>query len=201
MTDSRNPSQQELLERIEVIEAMIRDGRRSVVYWGWTQVLWGTAYLIAIGWTELAGRPGLAWPVCMIAATLITILVAGRRRSAAPGNTLARALQGIWIALGISIFLYCVCLGASHHFNMNALIAAVEFFLGAANFATAITLQWKVQGAVGVLWWAAGISTLFVAEGLVLPILAAVTLVGMIGFGLFLGYRQSRDRRARERHA
>ncbi len=63
MTESRNPSQQELLERIEVIERMMRDGRRSVEYWGWTQVLWGTAYLVAIVWTVVSSKPGLAWPM------------------------------------------------------------------------------------------------------------------------------------------
>jgi hypothetical protein len=201
MTEARNPSQQELLERIEVIESMIRDGQRTIEYWGWTHVLWGTAYLVAIAWTELAGHAGLAWPVCMIAATILTIAIAGRRGPAVPGNTLKRALQGIWMAFGISVFLFCFSLGASPHFQFNTLIAAVEVSLGAANFASAITLRWNLQGAVGMLWWAAGIVTLFVATHLVLPILAAVTLVGMIGFGLYLMVRQSRDRRARASHA
>lgn len=201
MTEARNPSQAELLERIEVIESMIRDGQRTIEHWGWTQVLWGTAYLIAIAWTEMSSRPGLAWPVCMIAATILTIAIAGRRGPAVPGNTLKRALQGIWMALGISLFLFCFSLGASSHFQLNTMIAAVEVFLGAANFASALTLRWNLQAAVGVLWWAAGIATLFVAQSLVLPILAGITLVGMIGFGLYLMVRQSRDRRARASHA
>jgi hypothetical protein len=201
MTEARNPSQAELLERIEVIERMMRDGRRSVEYWGWTQVLWGTAYLVAIGWSVVSGKPGLAWPVTMFTAAILSAVIISLRSAATPGNSLRRALQGIWTALGIAIFLYCVCLGASRHFDLNAMIAAVEIFIGAANFASALTLQWKTQGMVGVLWWAAGIATLFVAQSLVLPILAGITLVGMIGFGLYLMVRQSRDRRARASHA
>ena len=38
-----NPQQQDLNDRLTLIETMIAEGRRSTESWGWTFVLWGVA--------------------------------------------------------------------------------------------------------------------------------------------------------------
>jgi hypothetical protein len=49
---------QELTERLELIESMIAEGRRSTAKWAWTIVLWGVAFYVAIAWsTGLFGGP------------------------------------------------------------------------------------------------------------------------------------------------
>ena len=73
-------TQEELLTRFELVEMMVKEGRRSTEYWGWTFVLWGAAYLIAIGWTYWSHRPDIAWSVTMTAAVVITIVVATRKK-------------------------------------------------------------------------------------------------------------------------
>ena len=47
MENEANP---ELTERLELIESMIAEGRRSSESWGWVFVLWGVAYYVAIAW-------------------------------------------------------------------------------------------------------------------------------------------------------
>ncbi len=62
---------QELTERIVLIESMMRAGRKSTEYWGWNFLLWGIAYLVAVAWSNFlpqAGGARLAWPVTMIFA-------------------------------------------------------------------------------------------------------------------------------------
>jgi len=46
----RNTSDLELAERVKLIEDMLAAGRRKTESWGWTFVLWGVAYYVAIAW-------------------------------------------------------------------------------------------------------------------------------------------------------
>ena len=45
-----NIEEQDLKDRLSLIESMIAEGRRTTESWGWTFLLWGVAYYIAIGW-------------------------------------------------------------------------------------------------------------------------------------------------------
>ena len=40
-------TEQELKDRLSLIESMIAEGRRTTESWGWTFVLWGVAYYIS----------------------------------------------------------------------------------------------------------------------------------------------------------
>jgi hypothetical protein len=201
MPEQNIEASDELLTRFEMVESMVREGRRRTEYWGWTQVLWGAAYLIAIGWSAWSRKPNIAWPVTMIAAVVTTILFAGTRKREHNQTTISRALRAIWTSMGIAIFLYCFSIGLSGHFEIHILFAAAEAFLGLANFASAMILRWRIQFFVAIVWWASAIATCFVGETLVIPILVAATLIGMIGFGLYLMYSERRDRRVMVQHA
>ena len=45
-----NIQDQELKDRLSLIESMIAEGRRTTESWGWTFVFWGVAYYVAIAW-------------------------------------------------------------------------------------------------------------------------------------------------------
>jgi len=194
-------TQQELLTRLELVEMMVQEGRQSTEYWGWTFVLWGTAYLIAIGWAYGSHRPDIAWPVTMIAAVVLTIVLAARKKRAKPQTPVSRAVGGIWTAVGTAIFIFCFAVGASGHLELHSYFATVEILLGVANFAVSMVLRWRAQFWIAILWWISAVATCFVGETLVIPILVAATLIGMIGFGFYLMYRERRDRRLRVQHA
>ena len=66
-----NSEELDLKDRLSLIESMIAEGRRTTQSWGWTFVLWGVAYYIAIGWSAI-GNAQLAWPVTMIGSVKVT---------------------------------------------------------------------------------------------------------------------------------
>lgn len=194
-------TQEELLTRFELVEMMVKEGRRSTEYWGWTFVLWGTAYLIAIGWTYGSHRPDIAWPVTMIAAVVLTIVVAARKKRAKPQTPVSRAIGGIWTAVGTAIFIFCFAAAISGHAEMHVYIAAIEILLGVAKCAASMTLRWRGQFLIALLWWISAVVTLFVSSQWIMPVLVFDTLIGFLGFGLYLMYRERRDRRLRVQHA
>src|SRR5271169_100681 len=97
-------TEQELRDRLSLIENMIAEGRRSTERWGWTFVLWGVAYYVAIAWATW-GHGALAWPVTMITAGVTTGILASRKTRNWPETVKSRAIGSVWIAIGISLFL------------------------------------------------------------------------------------------------
>ena len=194
-------SQSELLSRIDLIEAMVKEGRRGTEYWGWIFVLWGAAYLIAIGWSYMAQAPQWAWPVTMITATVLTIVLATRKRRRNPQKAISRAVSATWAAAGTAIFIFCFAVASSGHMEPHSYMAAIEIFLGLANFASSIILRWRTQFFIAMLWWVSAIVTCFAPLHFVVPILLIDTFIGFLGFGLYLMYRERNDRRRREQHA
>ena len=185
-------NRQDIQERFELIEKMMLEARRTTEYWGWNFVLWGAAYLIAIAWTALGRMPNLAWPVTMIAAGVATAVIARRKSRGQPGTILGRAMTAIWTSIGVALFIFCFATSGTGHWETHASLAAIESFLGAANMASGILLRWRVQAAVGILWWAAAIATCLVPASQVGWIFIAITVVGMIGFGLYLMVLESK---------
>ena len=62
--------EQELKDRLNLIETMIAEGRRKTESWGWTFVLWGVAYYVAIAWSScglvfLLQRGSVMLPTCL----------------------------------------------------------------------------------------------------------------------------------------
>jgi len=179
----------ELLSRLDLVERMIQEGRKSTECWGWSQVLWGVAYLIAIGWSHTAFGPRWAWPVTMIVAAIVMVLV------------IRRTMRGVWTAVAIALFLFCFSVGISGGSEPHTFVAAVETLLGVAYFSGAIVLHWHTQFWVAGTWWAAAVAICFAPVEWIIPILVAATLIGMTGFGLYLMVREHCDRRRSLAHA
>ena len=185
----------DLAERLELIESMVLEGRRSTQYWGWMFLLWGVAYLIAIAWSIWLPRPGLAWPITMIVAGLCSgfgSTSAGRGRSK---TTLSRAIGSIWIGVGAATFLFAFSASNSRHGDPHVVSAGIEILLGLANLISSMTLRWRPQLAVALIWWAAGICSFYLSDAMVLPIFVGATLICQIGFGLYLIVLEARDQK------
>jgi hypothetical protein len=195
-------TQEELLTRFELVERMVKEGRRSTEYWGWTFVLWGTAYLLATGWSYWFHMAGVAWSVTMIAAVLITVaVIQAKKKRGMLSTTLSRSIISVWNAVGIALMIFCFSASLSGHAESHTFVAAIECFLGVANFASSQILRWPTQLFVALLWWVSAAATCFAPETAVAPIFIGATLIGMIGFGLYLMYCEHRDRRALVQHA
>jgi hypothetical protein len=48
----------DIAERLRLIESMMASGRKSTEYWGWSFLLWGIAYLIAVAWASFLPQAG-----------------------------------------------------------------------------------------------------------------------------------------------
>jgi hypothetical protein len=160
-----NANELELTERLKLIESMIAEGRRRQESWGWSFVLWGVAYYIAIGWSTWGnGRlpwPQLAWPVTMIVASIATAVFASRITKRGPETTLGRAMGAVWWSMGFSMFVLMFSLSASGRYDLHVFAAIIASLMGTANAASSIILKWKMQLACAMVWWAAAVVACF----------------------------------------
>jgi hypothetical protein len=195
-----NMVEQELKDRLNLIENMIAEGRRTTESWGWTFVLWGVAYFVAIAWSTW-GRSTLAWPVTMVAASILTAVLVSRRRRSRPATTIGRAMGAIWTAMGISSFLLLFSLGMSGRFEFHLFVAIIGALLGMANATSSIILKWRLQFGCAVVWWATAVIGCFGSETQIsIAFLAAIFLCQIV-FGIYGMISESRERRQEAVHA
>lgn len=191
-------TEQELRERLSLIESMIAEGRRSTESWGWTFVLWGVAYYAAVAWSTW-GHNAWAWPVTASVAVIVTIAVAFLKVGKPPETTMNRAVGSIWVALGISMFLLFSALGLSGRLaDQHLFMAAVSAILGMANGASAMLLRWKAQFASAVVWWLASLATCFGTDAQSTIVFLVAIFFCQIVFGIYatIAGTQGRKRRA-----
>ena len=149
--------EQGIRERLELMEAMVLEGRRETERWGWAFVLWGVAYYVAIVWSVTTAF-AWAWPVTMIVATLIMAGIVRMRGTSGLRTTVSRSVSSIWVAFGISVFLLLMALGFSGRMtDAHVAFAILAAMLGMVNGASAMILRWRVQMACAVVWWAAAV--------------------------------------------
>jgi hypothetical protein len=195
-----NAEELEMKDRLSLIENMIAEGRRATGSYGWTFVLWGVAYYVAILWAGL-GHSYLAWPVTMIAAFVLTWVLHIRKTHKRPETTMNRAIGAIWFAMGISLFAILMSLGFSGRADQHTLIAVFAAMLATTNAASGIILKWKLQLACALVWWALTVYACF-GEGnpLTIAFLAAIFFCQIV-FGVHGIICEARRHRRDASHA
>jgi hypothetical protein len=192
--------EQELQDRLKLIESMIAEGRRTTESWGWIFVLWGIAYYAAIAWS-IWGQSVSAWPISMIAAGIVTVAVASSKGGGHPGTTLGRAIDSIWIAVGITMFLLFPALAVSGRLtDPHVFMAAVSAILGMANGASGLLLRWKIQFGCAIVWWGAAVVSCFGTEKQSMIVFLAAIFLCQIVFGIYGLIAQSQKRKRRNEH-
>jgi hypothetical protein len=176
---------QELQDRLNLIENMIAEGRRVTENWGWTFVLWGVAYYVAFAWSAW-GHSTWVWPVTMLLAVVGTVVGSTSKKEHAAATTLGRAIGSIWVATGMSMFLLFLSLGISGKLADPHLFAAVvSAILGIANGASALLLRWRLQLATAIVWWIAAVATCFGTATRSTIILLVAIFLCQIVFGIY----------------
>jgi hypothetical protein len=190
-------STKDLKDRLALIESMMTEGRRTTESWGWTFLLWGIAYYVAIAWATL-GHSNIAWPVTMVAAVIVTVIVVSVRASKRPETTMGRAVGSVWTALGISMFLLFFSLGSSGRLtDWHVFIAVACGLLGMANGTSALILRWKMQFASAVVWWAASVASCFGSDKQVGTVGLVAIFFCQIVFGTYCMVSEARVRKMR----
>jgi hypothetical protein len=196
MPDDITP--QELKERLSIIETMIAEGRRHTESWGWTFILWGIAYYVALAWSAW-GHSAWAWPATVLIAIIITVVISFSKGGKHPGTTLGRAIGSIWIALGISMSVLFLSLGWSGRLtDQHLFVAVIAGILGMANGASGLILRWKVQFACAAVWWLAIVATCFGSDTVsTIAFLSAIFLCQIV-FGAYGLMAEAKERKRRD---
>ena len=156
-----NAEEQELKDRLSLIETMIAEGRRTAESWGSIFVVWGTAFYVAFAWFALGHSPW-AWPITMIATYALTRVINARRRGGQPRTTMGRSIGSIWKAMAISMFILFPAIGFSGKIvEPSILTAIVATMLGISTAASSIILKWKLQFGCALIWWAVAVVSCF----------------------------------------
>jgi len=189
-------TEQELKDRLSLIESMMAEGRRTTESWGWTFVLWGVAFYVAIAWSGW-NHSVWAWPVTMLVAVGLSVALSFKERKH-PETTLGRAVGSIWTALGISMFLLFLSLGLSGRLtDPHLFTAAVSAILGMANGASALTLRWKVQLGCAVVWWAAAVASCFGSDVQSSIVFLVAIFLCQIVFGIYCAIAEAQGHKRR----
>ena len=194
-----NTSEQELNDRLSLIERMIAEGRRNTESYGWTFVLWGVAQYVAIGWSAW-GHSAWAWPITISVAILATVLLSLSKAGHHAATTLGRAIGSIWMAVATSMFLLFLSLGFSGRLNdQHVFVAVLSAMLGMANGASALILRWRVQFACAIAWWVTAVTSCFGTDAQSIVLYLVALFLCQIVFGIYaiMGEVQARKRRTR----
>jgi hypothetical protein len=190
-------TEQELRERLSLIESMVAEGRRNTESWGWTFVLWGVVYYLAIAWSTW-NHSAWAWPITILIGVIATVVVASSKAGNHPKTNLGRAVGSIWIALGISMSLLFPALGLSGRLtDQHLFVAVISAILGMANGASALILRWKVQFACAVAWWVAAVASSFGTDAHSTMVFLAAIFFCQIVFGVYGMIAEAQDRKHR----
>jgi len=195
-----NAEEQELKDRLSLIESMIAEGRRTTGTWAWTFVLWGLAYYVAIAWTAYNQWPN-AWLVTMTGAWLLCWAIIRRQQKnqteRKPGTTIGRAILSIWIAMGVSLSLLLPALGFSGRFNQHVFVAVFAAMMGFANGASGMIIRWKAQIATAIVWWAATVAACFGSDDQCTAVFLVAIFLCQIVFGIYGMVCEARMRKQR----
>lgn len=186
--------EQDLKDRLSLIESMIAEGRRGTESWGWTFVLWGVAYYVATAWATW-GRSAWAWPVTMTVAAVVSSVAGSRLSRRRPATTLGRAVGAVWLGMGSCLMAVLICVVVSGRFDGHVIVAIVGAMLATAHGTSATILKWKAQYLCAVVWLAAAAAACFGTDAEVEIAFLGATLLAQIVFGVYAMILDSRRRR------
>lgn len=193
--------EQELKDRLNLIESMIAEGRRTTESWGWTFVLWGVAYYVAIVWATW-GHFNLAWPVTMVSAAVLMGVLIWLKKDKHPRTTMGRAILSIWTATGVSMFILFDALGFSGRLTDGRIfVAVVAAMLGTVNASSSMILRWKLQSACALVWWAAAVVSCYGNDNQSSIAFLAAIFFCQIVFGIYGMIAEFHQRRQGALHA
>ena len=187
-------NEQELKDRLSLIENMMAEGRCSTESWGWSFLMWGVAYYIATAWASL-GHSKWAWPVTMVAAGVITGVVGTRISQGHPETTLGRAVGSVWQVMGCTLFIVLVALSMSGRGDIHVIIAIIGGMLAVANGTSSLILKWKMQFACALVWLGAGVAGCFGSQDQAAIAFLVAVFFCQILFGIYAMTLDARRRR------
>jgi hypothetical protein len=191
----------DLIKRLELMEAMIAEGRQTTMRHGWIFVLWGLVDLAGMGWQQLPRHTDWVWPVCLaVGFTLQAIGIALQKRgkSSLGKGMQCRSVEAVWSMMGVAMVLYVGAALVTHFAWQYSYLAALLTIIGLAHAISAVILRWRVQGIVAAIWWAGAIAVFAFNSYRAANIIFLIEMcLGMLLFGLYVMMLERRDRSGR----
>jgi hypothetical protein len=208
-SDTNNgPTRDDLLQRIELMETMIAEGRRFTARCGWIFVLWGLINIAAMTWLHIQRNSDWvgkwAWPVCLGTGVLLTFVGSAlqKRRPGLGKNMQCRTVEAVWGMMGIALTILVTGAMVAHLTWEFSYVSGVLVVIGMAHAVSAIVLRWRVQGMVAALWWVGGFAVFFSRGSRDVTLIMFVEMcLGMVLFGLYAMMLERRESGAAGNHA
>jgi hypothetical protein len=179
--------------RLELIERLVAEGRRTIERWGWVYVLWGVGHLVGVAasFTLPALQAGLVWAGVMSACGIAMGVVVHRMSRLRPRaeQRFSRSLDAVWFGFGAMVTF--LVLTPPTNATAPVWFATYSAAYGAAFFASGHIAEWRAAKLNGIAWWAAAVAMKFLDAQSTFVIFAAMAAIGEIGFG-FLVMAQER---------
>jgi hypothetical protein len=179
----------DLVQRLELMEQMIAEGRQTTMRCGWIFVLWGLVDLAGMGWQQRPHHTQWAWPICLGVGVLATVagLALRRRPPSRPRATQCRDVQAVWSMMGLAMIIYVFTAQFTHFAWQYGYISALLIIIGLAHAISAVILRWPVQGVVAAIWWAGAVAILVCNSYRATDLIFLIEMCfGMIAFGLYV---------------
>jgi len=190
----------DLLQRIELMECMIAEGRQSTMRCGWIFVLWGLVDLTAWSWQHFLPNSHFAgpwaWPICLVAGAILTVagVALQKGRVTAYGSMQCRNIGVLWSMMGVALAIYVACAMVRHLTWQYSYIAALLIIVGLTHAISAMLLRWPVQGVVAAIWWAGAVAAFCARSQKDVQLIMLLEMcLGMIAFGLYAMWLERRN--------
>ena len=184
------------MQRIELMEAMIAEGRQTTMRCGWIFVLWGLVDLVGMGWQSLAHHSGWVWPVCLgtgVVLQVIGLALWKRARSGCKGVR-SRSVWAVWSMMGLAMAIYVFTALFTHFTWQYSYLAALLMIVGLAHATSGAILRWPVQGIVAGIWWAGAVAVFVCNSRRAANWIFLIEMCfGMIAFGLYVMFLEGRS--------
>ena len=186
----------ELVQRLDLMECMIAEGRQTTMRCGWIFVLWGLVDLAGMGWQRIQNHSQWVWPVCLgtgVVLQVIGLALWKRARSGCKGVR-SRSVWSVWSMMGLAMAIYVFTALFTHFAWQYSYLAALLMIVGLAHAISAMILRWPVQGIVAGIWWAGAVAV-FVCNSFRAAnwIFLIEMCFGMIAFGLYVMFLEGRS--------
>lgn len=180
----------ELLQRIELMESMIAEGRRYTGRNSWIFVLWGVVDLVALSWQHYSPHFGgpWAWPICLPAGALLTVAgkVMQQRNPGYSKNDTCGRVMSVWGMAGLGMGIYIAGAMLTHFDWQFSYMAAILTMIGMAHAISAAILRWPMQGLAAAVYWAGGVAILAFNSWRATNVIWLIEMgIVMIAFGLY----------------
>jgi hypothetical protein len=192
--ESGGTDRDELLQRLELMETMIAEGRRATCRHGWIFILWGLVVLIATGWQSLQPHSRWVWWICGGVGLVLNVLGL-RLRSKQQGQSsgIERSVGAVWRWMGVTLVLYVGSVLLTRFGWQYSYLSALLMIVGMAHAISAALLRWRVQALVAGVWWSGGVAVLFLNSHTAARIVFVAEMgLGMIAFGIYATIQERR---------